>query len=593
MKKTKQDPFDRFFKYSRIVVFLLPFVLYLTTLNLGYVYFDDDVLVLENQSTINQPANLGKIFSTDVFIGKTVPYYRPMLNVALMIGSQIGGADAKAYHLVSVVLHCLTCLSLLWLLGLLGFSKQKSLIGALFFSLHPLIAGAVFWIPALNDILITLFGVLSFACFIKFSISKNWIFFVLHLLFFTGAFFSKESAIALPILFLFYLLFKKLRFFNLQRIILYVSWLAIILIWFVLRKGSIGELQGGEQGLGAILKNMPFLPEIVSAFFLPFNLAVMPVFSLFCTLSGIILLLLFGSMVIFSKEKNMTMILLGLGWFLLFAVPSMFIRQFNTPDSFVYLGHRAYLPAIGLIIMLLATIPPAWADLRKRNIQIIFACFMVIFAVFSLLQERKYKDGEAYWSSVLHVSPDRAWFHHFYGRYYFKQQDLAKFEIQLHEAVRLKPYGTFYYNLGMIELMQKKNYEGAFSYFTKAIEMGEDSKPDVMRNYVNLCIESAVALSKQGENAKAAKRIEKALEYEPSNSSAMMNLAVFSINLGMNQKAVSLWKRVVEIDHSISAYRNLSIYYAKNTNYKDSANYYATQYLKAGGKPEEFPGMAK
>ncbi len=593
MKKAKPDPFDRFFNYSRIIVFLVPFTLYLSVLNLGYVYFDDDVLVLENQAKISNPANLGSLFATDVFLGKTVPYYRPLLNVALMIGAQFGGTDPKAYHLVSVLIHCLSCLSLLWLLSLLGFSKAKSLIGALLFSLHPLIANAVFWIPALNDLLITLFGILSFAYFIKFTREKSGISFFLHLLFFTAAFFSKESAIALPFLFLIYLFLKKQQVINPQKILLYVSWLIIIIGWFFLRKSATGVLHDDEQGLGAILKNLPFLPEIVARFFLPFDLAVMPVFSAFYTLAGLIIMLLFTTAIFLSKQKNTPVILLGLAWFMAFAIPNMFIRQFNTSDSFDYIEHRACLPSIGLLFMLLAIVPEAWVDLKKRQIQIIFAILMVTFCFFTLLQERKYKDAEAFWGSVLKVSPDRAWFHHFYGRYYFKQQDFVKFEEQLHEAVRLKEYGIFYYNLGMIELMRKKNFEGAFSYFTKAIEMGE-TKPDVMRNFVNLCIESSNALAKKGEYAKAAERVETALKYDPANIEVIMNIALFSINQGKNQKAVALWRQVTQIDPTIiGAYKNLSLYYSNNTNLKDSASYFAALYVKGGGKAEDLYGKGR
>ena len=585
MKKANPDTLTGFLNYSGFIVFLLPFVLYFSSLSLGFVYFDDDVLVLENQAKISDPANLGKFFTTDVFFGKTVPYYRPLLNVALMAAARMGGTNPKVYHLLSVLIHCLNCLGLLWLLSLLEFTRTKSLMGAVLFSLHPLIANAVFWIPALNDLLITLFGLLSFACFIRFTQQKSGKFFFFHLLFFAGAFFSKESAIALPFLFLFYLVVKKQRAADPYKVLLYVSWLAIIIFWFFLRKSATGMLRGDEQGLGAIIKNLPFLPEIVARFILPFDLAVMPVFSAFYTLSGIILILLLSLAIFLDRQKNTPMILLGLGWFLAFAIPNMFIRQFNTSDSFDYLEHRACLPSIGLLLMLLAILPAAWADLRKRNVQLIFAALLVTFSVLTLMQQRKYRDGEAFWGSVLKVSPDRAWFHHFYGRYRFKQQDFARFEEQLHEAVRLKAYGTFYYNLGMVELVQKKNPEGAFPYFTRAIGMGE-TDPEMMKNFVGLCNESAIALSKNGEYARAAERVETALKYDPASTETMMNLAFFSIRLGNSPKAVSLWKQVIQIDPSVpNAYKNLSVYYLNNGNPGDSAGYYAAQYEKYGGKP--------
>ncbi|MEI7896833.1 MAG: tetratricopeptide repeat protein [bacterium] len=582
MKKAKTDSFDRFYNYSWIVVFFLPFAIYITSLSLGFVYFDDDVLVLENLKILKDPSNVGTFFTTDVFLGHAVPYYRPMLNVALAAGAAMGGADPKAYHLVSLLVHCFTVMSLLWLLGLLGFTRSKSLIGALLFSLHPLMANAIFWIPALNDTLVTLFSLFSFACFIRFIREKSLKFLLLHLLSLAGAFFSKESAVALPLLFLGYMFVSKQRFFGRQKAMMYAGWVAIVVAWFFLRQSSIGALQGDEQGLGAIMKNLPFLPEIVAGFFLPFNLAVMPVFSVFYTLAGLILIALLIMWALVNKKRNSPMLFLGLFWFLAFAAPNMFIRLFNTADSFDYLPHRAYLPSIGLLLIILALAPDAWTDLKTRATRIIFLLLMIVLALFSLLQERKYRDGEAFWSSVIKVSPDRAWFHHFYGRYYYRQQDFVKFEEQLHEAVRLKEYGTFYYNLGMIELMQKKNLEGAFAYFNKAIEKGE-TKPDVMRNYKNLCIESGIALVKKGDFGKASARLEIALGYEPSNTAALMNLALCAVNLGDTQKAVSIWRNVALADPTIiSAAKNLSIYYA-GTNLRDSASFFTARYLKYRG----------
>ena len=586
-KKIKQDPFDRFFKYSGIIVFLVPFLFYLSALRLGYVYFDDDVLILENQAKISNPANLGTIFTTDVFLGKTVPYYRPLLNVALMIGSGLGAANPIGYHLVSVLIHCLNCLGLLWLLSLLGFSKPKSLAGTFLFSLHPLISNAVCWVPALNDLLITLFGILSFATFIKVTQQRSLKYLILHLLFFAGAFFSKESAVALPFVFLLYLILKKQRLLDVQKTIMYLSWLGIIAIWFFMRKSSIGVLQGDEQGVGAILRNLPFLPEIISGFFLPFNLSVMPVFTLFRTFSGVVIILLIAAAIMLDKKKNTTLVILGLAWFLAFAIPNMFIRQFNTADSFDYLPHRACLPSVGLLVMVLAMLPEAWADLRKRQVQVILASLLAVFVLFSLVQEQKYKDGEAFWGSILKESPDRAWFHHFYGRYYFKQQDMAKFEEQLHEAVRLKEYGTFDYNLGMIELMEKKNYEGAFVYFTRAIEKGE-TKPEVMRNFINLCVESSAALAKSGAYDKASERAGIALKYDPANTDAMMNMALFSVNMGNSRKASALWHQVTLLNPSDkTAWKNLFLYYSATKTLSDSADYCAAQFVKCGGKADE------
>ena len=117
---------------------------------------------------------------------------------------------------------------------------------------------------------------------------------------------------------------------------------------------------------------------------------VMPVFTLFRTFSGVVIILLIAAAIMLDKKKNTTMVILGLAWFLAFAIPNMFIRQFNTSDSFDYLPHRACLPSVGLLVMVLAMLPEAWADLRKRQVQVILASLLAVFVLFSLVQEQKY-----------------------------------------------------------------------------------------------------------------------------------------------------------------------------------------------------------
>jgi len=590
VKKVKSNAFDRFYQYAWIIVFFQPLVVYLSSVYLGFVYFDDDVLVLENLQKLTDPANLGAFFTTDVFLGHDVPYYRPLLTVVLSIGAHLGGDNPAMYHFISVLIHSATCLSLFWVLNLLGLSRSKSLAGSLLFSIHPLMANAVFWIPALNDLLITLFTLLSFGWFLVYIRDKKARNLLLHLISFFAALFSKESAIVLPFLFYLYLIMNKQRLFDREKLILAVNWFIIIVIWLILRRNSIGQLQGDEQGIIAIFHNLRFLPEIIARFFLPFNQAIMPVFSIFYTLSGIILILVLGVLLVQQRKKSHWITYFGLAWFLLFAIPNMFIRMFNTADSYDYLLHRAYLPSIGILIMLFSFIPETWLDLSQRKIRLTIAAMMITLAVISLIQQRRYDNGEAFWSSVIKDSPDRAWLHHFYGRYFFKQQNFEKFEEQLQEAIRLKEYGTFYYNLGMIELMQKKNLEKAYSYFVKAIDLGEN-KPDVMKNFVNLCIESSIAISKTGDYRDATERIKTALKYDPQNTLALMNLALFSINSGENVKAVNLWKKVISLDPGvISAYKNLSYYYSKNTNLGDSSQYYARLYVNHGGNQRDLQG---
>ena len=72
----------------------------------------------------------------------------------------------------------------------------------------------------------------------------------------------------------------------------------------------------------------------------------------------------------------------------------------------------------------------------------------------------------------------------------------------------------------------------------------KETKPEVMRNFINLCVESSAALAKSGAYDKASERAGIALKYDPANTDAMMNMALFSVNMGNSRKASALWHQV-------------------------------------------------
>jgi len=94
----------KIFRYSSLLVIIVPFLLYLSALRLGFVYFDDDILILGNFEKISHISNIGHAFRTDAFFASLSPYYRPLLNVSLMLDAAVGGKKPTClsswkYHL--------------------------------------------------------------------------------------------------------------------------------------------------------------------------------------------------------------------------------------------------------------------------------------------------------------------------------------------------------------------------------------------------------------------------------------------------------------------------------------------------------------
>ncbi len=571
-------------KYAPFLVILIPILLYLSALKLGFVYFDDDILILDNFEKISQITNIGKAFRSDAFFASLSPYYRPLMNVSFMVDAAMGGKSPAIYHLWNVILHSLSCLSLLWLLALMGISKPKAMIGALVFAVHPMMGHAVLWIPARGDLLVTLFSLLSFSLFIHYLKEGKVQYFILHVLCLAGAIFSKESAVFLPILFILWLVIKKERLFSGRNLMLAGSWVALLALWYYLRLISIDQRSDSQQGMAALIQNFRFLPEAVSRFFFPFMLPVTPVFSTLYTLAGFLAIILI-TIFIFrrSNRSNLLLAFFGVAWFIGFCLPNMFVRLVSANDSYEYLLHRTYLPYVGLLVMLLSICPEKWFEMKVKFYNIILASILVLLSIVSVSQQRKYLDAIHYWGSAIQYAPEKAWFQYFMGRYYFKQKDYHRFEYYMLKADSLKSYPEFKYLLGMVAFMDKKDYDRAYMYFSEAFSKGFGGT-EAHANFINLCIESSSYYFQKGEYAKAIKRCEEALSNDPANGVAAYNLGIYLVNTGEKARAATMWKRALRLKPDLTdAYRSLCLYYQYDSKKADSAAWYAREFASHGG----------
>ncbi|MFZ4520738.1 MAG: tetratricopeptide repeat protein [Bacteroidales bacterium] len=584
MKKKQITGEVQLYQYSALWVILIPFILYISAIRLGFVYFDDDILILDNFEKLSHFKNLGLAFHSDAFFSNMSPYYRPLMNVSFMVDAAIGGKMPAMFHFSNLVYHLGSCVTLLWLLTLMGFSKPKALAGTLLFSVHPMMGHAVLWIPARGDLLVTLFALLAFAMFLRFLRDKKVHFLLLHLLCLTAAIFSKESAVFLPLLFIFWLVIRKERIFDRRMFVVYIGWLVIFSFWYYMRMITIEQHSDGQQGISSMIRNLPFLPEAVARFFFPFMLPVTPVFSWVYTLSGVVAAI---AVIVFifryKTRENLPLIIFGALWFLGFCLPNMFVRLVSADDSFEYLLHRTYLPYVGFLIMLLSVLPDKWFVLRSKPYNIIFASVLVILSVTSVLQQNKYLNASEYWGSSVKYAPSKAWFHYYLGRYYFKQKDYVNFGKYLQTADSLKSYPEFQYHMGMVALQDKKQLERAYGYFKQAFSKGYGGT-EAHANFVTLCIESSSDYFQRGSYAMAISRCEEALANDPNNSVAAYNLGIYLVNAGQKPRAAYMWRRAILLNPGLTeAYRSLCLYYIYDAKKADSAAWFAREFNNHGG----------
>ncbi|HEY3856624.1 MAG TPA: tetratricopeptide repeat protein [Verrucomicrobiae bacterium] len=184
---------------------LFALLLWGQTVSYDFVW-DDQIYITQNKS-IRSLANIPQIFSRQEAQSAENPSisYRPLRNTVYAILTALGGeAIPKAwiFHLASVLWHT-TASILLFLVALLlcerlvgGIStiaRMLSLFVALGFAAHPVNSEAICWAKCMDDLMAGAFVLASMRSLLKWSTS--WRDYVLALVWFLLAVFSKESSV--------------------------------------------------------------------------------------------------------------------------------------------------------------------------------------------------------------------------------------------------------------------------------------------------------------------------------------------------------------------------------------------------------------
>ena len=147
------------------------------------------------------------------------------------------------FYVVSLILHVL-CTWMVYATGLwnrIGFSV--ALPAAVFFAVYEGHQEAVMWLAASMELLLFLFGVSAFLCWILFLQNRRWTWYAASLMCFLLAAMSKESAVVLPAL-------MALAGFELIPLLPF-GLIALAQVALSLGSAGNGRLQDGSFSLAA------------------------------------------------------------------------------------------------------------------------------------------------------------------------------------------------------------------------------------------------------------------------------------------------------------------------------------------------------
>lgn len=392
-----------------LLLFVLIVITYAQTFKFGFSHLDDVWLITRRLKL----SNIDTIFSRGIFgFADAVPpeaniFYRPVQNVFYAAVKEFGGIKPGAYHLAQVLLHILVCWLLFRLLLTLTKSAEAALLLSCIFAVHPIVTQAVAWIPGAGDLLIGIFLLSCFLLLRSFLLANQIkpLLLVAIAVCFLLALLCKESAIAFaPVAVLYAILFRKnFKQTTIKIGIISVALAIAIAFWWHLRNQAIGVYSSLDLKIlvDSLLKNSGLIIIYLGKIVFPYPLSPMAALedlNIFPGLLAITLLIIAGFT---SKGKKDTkLIIFGLGWYLFFLLPTLYIVEQG--NYFYVYNHRAYLPLMGILIVVAELVALNRLTATKLYISIAILC---VFTIISVTYLPVFKDPYTFFKKSIACSP--------------------------------------------------------------------------------------------------------------------------------------------------------------------------------------------
>jgi tetratricopeptide (TPR) repeat protein len=576
------------FSYS--VISLLVAIAYIPTFS-GDFILDDNPLI-KNNPYVKRAHSLSSYLGQEdgvTDVRRTAGnyhtgYYRPLINLSYWVDYRIWGMEAPGFRATNLLLHLLTCLVLYHLILLFVNDQKAALLAALLFSAHPVNTESVSWITSRNNILVTLFSLLSFYFFIKAQGKIICYKLLLPLMLFALAQLSKEfSLMLLPIMFLYQRLVGETNRDIRKELLAYLSLILIVVMYLFLKQSATGSFLS-PGNMDDLWPKVYFAPYIIVAnlicIFFPYRLHSFTVgypisFWDWKALGSILVLLLLG--VLLWKKRNHKGVVFSILSFIVSLFP---VLNLIRTSAYSLIAMRwLYFPMSFLFIAVAWGIQESLS--KRRSLALTgFSLILVYFTFYSYtlnetlwqnekeffhqevlqfdnplyysglaeiyLDEKKYGDSEKYFRKALKKYPGKA---RHYINYSALLIDTDRSEVALSLLNKAKPLpmtyeerGEWFNNAGMAQF-KLKNREEALKSFRKAVVY----RPDQALFWGNL----GGAYGAAGDYRNSISSLKRGLEIAPDSVELRKNLAITYMRIKDYQSAIETLEKVSAPERSV------------------------------------------
>jgi hypothetical protein len=466
------------------------------TVAFGFTGLDDRDLVIDDAAFLADPANLVRVFGRSYMhvVDATHAYWRPLVVASYVLDAQWRGASPLAYHATNVLLHAAASALVLPWLRRFAVGRRVAVAGAVVFAVHPALAPAVAWIPGRNDALLGLTALAAWLCLRK----RLW---TAHLVFFALALLTKETAMALPLVW-------GLEWCFLVSLRRPGKWLAPAWTAMVLARLAVpAALAPGMVSIasrataGHLLASLALVPAAAGKLAIPVMPTVLASIEDLPIVPGMVAAVLVALAVWRMTRLRRRVVAFGAAVFVLLLAPSMLVPGTLALDC------RLYMPAAG-VLLILCEIARA-AALAPTTVATFGGVAGLALGVVTMAFESAFRDPLAFGREAVADSPRSPLAHFCLGQAYQRAGDDDRALAEYRASLALAPAEVVHNDVAVLHMKRAR-------WIDAERELREELavNPGYGTAYFNL----AIVLRQQGRRIEACDAAERALAQHPGDA---------------------------------------------------------------------------
>ncbi len=395
--------------FSAIIV-LVTVGIYWNALQGDFIW-DDRGLIIGNANYLSDWNNIFAAFVNPLF--GDIPYYRPLITAWFITDYHLWGANPFGFHYTNLIVHTANALLVYLFIVLLFKEATLAFFTSLLFTAHPVQSESVAWISGRNDMLLTLFVLISTILYLQRNRLKG----VKGVFAYSGyhvsyacALLTKENGVVLPLLFMLIDYFFPERGKSTAKD--YYGLLLVTVLYFIARGIFIGQigLEVSERDFVHTIYN------VIGSYAYYFKMLLLPLFqsaapvikSSSFSISSFSLVLCLSALAVLC-HKRFKELSFAILWVTISLLPVCGIIPLSIPAQ----EHRLYLGTVCFSMLL----PLGVYKLSSHNFQgklirkaiaivpLIIPALLILYSAKTISRNAIWQDEHFFWIQTVHDSP--------------------------------------------------------------------------------------------------------------------------------------------------------------------------------------------